>query len=249
MRSILALMLREMSTRYGRTPGGYVWVLIEPLGMIIIMSFVWSLMARSPSLGTSYLLFKGTGYMILQIFSTLGGQIGHSLTFSKSLLFYPRVNWVDAIIARFSLNLLVMLAVTTLILTGILIYEDIRTVLDWGKIGKAVFLAALLGLGVGCLNCFLFTRFPVWQNIWAILTRPLFLISGVIVIYESMPPLAQAILWYNPILHLTGIMRDGFYPTYTPQYISYVYIGCWIVIPMVIGLLLLRQFNRDLLNR
>lgn len=249
IRSILALVLREMSTRYGRTPGGYVWALLEPMGMILILSFAWSLVSRAPSLGTSFLLFKGTGFLILQAFTTLGNQVGHAMTFSKSLLFYPRVTWLDAIIARFSLNFLVVMSVMTLILSGVMIYEEIRTILDWGTIGLAVGLTALLGLGVGCLNCFLFTRFPVWQTVWSILTRPLFLISGVILVYEDMPEIAQQVLWYNPILHLTGIMRDGFYPLYTPSYVSYVYVGCWIFIPMVTGLLLLRQFHRDLLNR
>ncbi len=249
LRSISALIVREMSTRYGRKPGGYIWALLEPLGMILLLSFAWSLLSRSPSLGTSYILFKGTGMLILQMFTTLGNAVGHAISFSRPLLFFPRVTWLDALLARFALNTLVLLCVMTVILTGIMVYEDIRTVLDWNKIALAVLLTALMGLGVGCLNCYLFTRFPVWQNIWAILTRPLFLISGIIVVYEDMPQIAQQVLWFNPLLHLTGIMRDGFYPIYTPQYISLVYIGLWIIIPMVIGLLLLRQFHRDLLNR
>jgi capsular polysaccharide transport system permease protein len=162
LRSIIALMLREMSTRYGRTPGGYLWAILEPLGMIIILSFAWSLLARSPSMGTSFLLFKGTGYLVLQTFTTLGGQVGHALTFSKQLLRYPRVTWVDAIAARFTLNALVVFTVTFIILSGIIIYEDIDVVLGWGPILLAMFFAAGLGLGVGCLNAFLFMRFPVW---------------------------------------------------------------------------------------
>ncbi len=249
MRSIAALMLREMSTRYGRTPGGYIWTVLEPLGMIILLSFAWSLLARTPSLGTSFALFKGTGFLVLQVFTILGGQIGHALTFSKSLLRYPRVTWIDAVMARFLLNMTVVYVVTFLILSGIILFEDLQLLISWGPIFLAMSLAAALGMGVGCLNAFLFIRFPVWQQIWAILTRPLFLISGVIVIYEDMPPLAQAILWYNPILHLTGMMRDGFYVLYRPSYISLVYVGFWIIIPMVIGLLLLKRHHRDLLYR
>ncbi|MCC5956800.1 MAG: hypothetical protein JJU07_11910, partial [Natronohydrobacter sp.] len=43
-RSISALMLREMATRYGRTPGGYLWAVVEPLGMILILGYAWSLL-------------------------------------------------------------------------------------------------------------------------------------------------------------------------------------------------------------
>ena len=248
-RSVSALMLREMTTRYGRTPGGYLWAILEPLGMIVLLGFAWSLLARSPSIGTSHLLFKGTGFLVLHTFTMLGGQVGKALSFSKPLLRYPRVTWVDAIVARFLLNTMVAFTATFLILTGIIIYEGIDTLLRWGPLFAAMGLAAALGLGVGCLNAYLFIRFPVWQQIWAILTRPLFIISGVILIYEDMPLIAQKVLWYNPVLHLTGLMRDGFYPMYRPDYISFVFIGLCIVLPMVTGLLLLRRHHRELLYR
>ena len=122
-------------------------------------------------------------------------------------------------------------------------------ILRWGAILGAMGLTAALGLGVGCLNCFLFMRFPVWNQVWSIATRPLFLISGVIFLYEDMPSLAQSILWYNPILHLTGLMRMGFYPMYRPDYISLVFVGLCILIPMAFGLLLLKRYHRELLTR
>lgn len=248
-RAIVALMLREMSTRYGRTPGGYIWAMLEPLGMIILLSAAFSLMARAPSMGTSFLLFKGTGFMILQVFTLLGGQIGNSLSFSKSLLQYPRVTWGDAIIARFLLNFLVISSVTVIILTGIVIYEDLDILIRWHAVFLAFFLTAALGLGIGVLNCFLFMRMPVWRQIWSIITRPLFLISGVILIYEDMPDFAQEILWYNPLIHLTGLMRVGFYPMYRPEYISFTFIGLAILVPMTMGLILLRRYHRELLSK
>ncbi len=237
-----------MATRYGRRPGGYAWALLQPLGMIVLLAFAWSLLMRSPTLGTSFLLFKATGILVLQTYTTLANAVGQAMSYSRALLFYPRVTWIDAVIARFLLNTLVIWAVSTLILGGILLYDNVRTVLDWGQILLAMGLATGLGLGSGCLNCFLFRRFPVWQNIWGIVTAPLFLISGVLFVYEDLPPLAQTILWYNPILHVTGIMRDGFYPVYSPGYVSLPFVGACILLPMVAGLLLLRQFHRDLLN-
>lgn len=249
LRSIGALMLREMSTRYGRSPGGYIWALLQPLGIIVLLAFAFSLLQRAPALGTSFILFKATGMLILQIFLNLGNSVGQSLSYSKALLFYPRVSWVDAVIARFLLNTLVAVCVMVIILGGIMLFEGIRTVLDWYKIVLSTVMVSLFGFGIGCINCYLFMRFPVWLNLWGIITAPLFLISGVIFLYEDLPPIAKDILWYNPLVHLTGLMRDGFYPIYTPTYISLAYVTGWIMIPMVTGLLLLRQFNRDLINR
>jgi len=248
-RSVSALVLREMGTRYGRSPGGYVWALAQPLGIIVLLAFAFSLLARTPSLGTSFILFKATGFLLLQAFNNIGGTVGGSLSYSRSLLLYPRVVWLDALIARFLLNTLVIWVVSFVILAGVIVFEDLRVTLDWSKVFLSGALATMLGLGFGCLNAYLFARFPIWTNVWSILTAPLFLISGVIFLYENMPPFAQSILWYNPLLHVTGIMRDGFYTAYSPGYISVMYVMTCALVPMVIGLLLLRQFHRDLLFR
>ncbi len=249
LRSIAALVLREMGARYGRRPGGYVWALLQPLGIIVVLAFAFSLLARSPSLGTSFLLFKGTGLLIVQLVTALSHTVGHAMGYSRALLFYPCVAWIDAVIARFLLNSLVLWVVTALILSGIILYDQITPMLDWGRIALAMSMATLLGLGLGCLNCFLFQRFPIWQNLWGMITAPLFLVSGVIFLYEEMPLLAQQVLWFNPVLHLTGLMRDGFYPGYAPGYVSLAYVGVCALVPMVLGLLLLRQYHRDLLQR
>lgn len=247
LRAISTLIIREVYTSYGRTPGGYIWAILTPLGMIIIMGYAWSLLARSPSLGTSFLLFKGSGLLVLGVFTGLGGTIGGALTSLKKLLLLPRMTWGDAILAKFLFHTALKFTVTFIILAGIVIYDDINTIMRWWPVMASMIFAALLGLSAGCLNAYLFKRFAVWSTIWGILTRPLLIISGVLVIYEDMPELAQRILWYNPVIHLTGLMRQGFYPMYHPEYISLLYVSLWVMIPMTIGLLLLRRYQRELL--
>ena len=41
-------------------------------------------------------------------------------------------------------------------------------------------MAGLLGLGVGTINCVLFGLFPTWRHFWNVLTKPLFVVSGVL---------------------------------------------------------------------
>lgn len=248
-RSILALMLREMSTRFGRKPGGYVWIVLQPLGVIILLALAFSLMQRHPKLGTSFLLFKTTGYLILTQFKLISQLVGQGLSYSRPLLEYPGVSWIDALLARFILNALIGVLVMAILLTGVIYYDGLNLALDWPRIVLAVTLTMFLSFGVGCLNCVLFLRFDVWSNLWGMLTAPLMLVSGVIILYEETPALAQKILWYNPVMHLTGMMRDGFYSTYTPTYISVPYVLACTLIPMAVGLLLLRRFHRVLLER
>ena len=248
MRSIVALILREMSTRYGDKPGGYIWAVLEPLGAIVIMSIAFSLLLRSPSLGNSFILIYAAGFLPFSIYQAVSNMVARSLNFSRPLLFYPSVTWLDAILARAILNMLTGFLITYLLLFGIIMMTDTAVVLKIVPLFSAMVLAALLGFGIGCMNCFLMGLIPTWDIVWAIATRPLFIISGVIFIYEDMPRNIQSILWYNPLMHITGLMRTGVYPMYSPDYISYVYVLGFALLPTLLGLLLLRRYYRDILN-
>ena len=247
-RTIMALILREMSTRYGRSPGGYVWALLEPLGSIVILGLGFSLLIRSPSLGSSFIFFYATGFLPFHVYQSLALFVSRAINFSRPLLFYPAVTWVDAILARFILNSVTGILVTYLLLAGILAVSDTRSVIDIQPILIAMGQAMLLGLGIGALNCALIGLFSAWEMIWSIFTRPLFLASGVIFIYEDMPTVVQDILWYNPLMHIIGYMRTGFYPMYNPEYLSLAFpVGCGLIC-LAMGLVLLGRYHRDILN-
>ncbi len=247
LRTIAALVLREMSTRFGRKPGGYLWALLGPLGIIIMLAFGFSLLARTPALGTSFLLFQATGLLVYQLFRGTSRLVGVSLTYSKSLLIYPGVTWIDAVIARFLLNTTVSVVVMIIILTGVVIYQDISLILDWGMIVSGVALTILLAFGFGVLNAYLSERFEIYDNLYAIATAPLLLASGVVFLYDDLPVLAQEVLWYNPLIHTIGMMRAGFYSVYQPQYLSPGLVVFSALVPMALGLLLLRRYHRELL--
>ena len=43
LRTVTALILREMVTTYGRNPGGYAWAVMEPAMGTVLISFIFSL--------------------------------------------------------------------------------------------------------------------------------------------------------------------------------------------------------------
>ena len=247
-RSVAALMLREMSTQYGRNPGGYVWALLEPLGSIVMMSLGFSLIIREPPLGTSFLLFYATGTMPFGLYNAISSTTARALVFSRPLLSYPAVTWADAIIARFLLNTLTEIAVSVILMTAIIIWTGGVSVLNLWPVLESAGLAAMLGLGIGCMNATIGGLYPTWLMVWGIATRPLIIASGVIFLYTDLPRAAQEILWYNPLVHIIGLMRSGFYPMYQADYASPVYVMS-ISLPMIaLGLLLLRRYHKDILS-
>ena len=243
LRSIAALVLREMQSRYGRSPGGYVWAILEPLGMITLLAFGFSLLLRRPSLGDSFLLFYATGYLPFQLYGRLQQMVSQALKYSRSLLVYPVVKWFDAIVARVLLHSLTGLLVATLLLTGIVVILELDVHVDVVPVLVAFAIAIGIGSGIGMTNAVLLSYFPIWRTIWTIATRPLMLASGVLYIYEDLPQIARDILWYNPLLHMTAVARSGFFPTYDPQFVSPAYVGGFAFVVLFLGLLLMRRFN------
>jgi len=250
-RTVIALMLREMSTTYGRSPGGYLWAVLEPVGAVGMFTLIVAvgLKIRQPSIGVSFPLFFATGILPFLMYNKIAGKVSTAVTFSKALLSYPGVTFADAVMGRFILNALTQVMVFYLVMTGILWGFETRAILDFGPIVLGLTMAMMLALGIGALNCYLIPTFPVWASLWGILTTPLFFLSSIIYTYEDLPQLGRDILWWNPLVHIVGMVRRGFYPTYEATYVTPVYVFAIAFVTLTLGLLLLRRYHREILNR
>jgi len=246
-RAISALIIREMTTTYGRSPGGYIWTVAQPVALILVLSLAFSLMLRSPPLGTNFTLFYATGLLPLRMFQALSSNVGGALQFSKPLLGYPRVTFIDAIAGRAILTVLTQFVVSAIILGVINLWSHSSDTVTFERIFESYMLAIILGIGIGTLNCFLFTLLPVWRLIWGVTTGPLVLLSAIFYLYEDVPLFAQNILWYNPLVHVTGLARAGFFSTYNPSYISAPFVLTCALVPAFFGVLMLRKYGRSIL--
>lgn len=249
VRIIVALMLREISTTYGRSVGGYLWAVLEPVLGVALLTVIFSLTLAKPSLGTNFPLFYATGFLPFVMYNDMSAKIAQSIRFSKPFLAYPSVTFLDSMIARLLLNALTHTAVLAIVMTGIFVIFQLPLIIDMGPVVEALLLLTLLAAGVGTVNCYLISTFPVWERAWQIVTRPLFLVSGIFFLYDMMPPQAQAILWYNPLIHCIGLLRTGVYPTYKADYVSHGYVIAVSVGLLLLGLLLLVRNYRRLLER
>lgn len=248
LRTILALMLREMTTSYGRSPGGYMWAILEPAAGTALMTFIFSLGFRNPALGSDFPIFYASGLVPFFAYGAISSKVGTAILYSKSLLVYPAVTYLDALLARFILTAMTQMMVAYILFSFIIVVMDNAVSLTFGPILLGFGMAMALGLGIGTLNGFLFAVFPLWQQAWSILTRPLFIISGIFFLYDTIPEPYRGYLWYNPLVHVVGMSRSGFYARYEAAYVSPVYVFAVAGICFVVGLLFLHRYHRDILH-
>lgn len=247
-RTVAALFMREMSTTYGRNAMGYAWAILEPVAGIVLLSLVFSAAFRAPSLGTNFPLFYASGVLPFLAYIDISQKVSGALRFSKQLLFYPGVTFIDAILARFLLNALTQALVFMIILAGLITAFDLRVILNIPHLAMGFALSLWLALGVGALNCFLASTFPSWERTWAILNRPLFILSCIFFVFDDVPQPYQDWLWWNPLIHVVGLVRSGIYATYDASYTSPGYVLACGGVPLALGLLFLRRYHQDIIN-
>ena len=247
-RAIMALVLREMSTTYGRSPGGYVWAILEPVAGVAILTAIFSVGFRNPPIGTNFPLFYATGMVPFVAYMGVSAKVSQSINYSRQLLAYPSITYVDAVLARFLLNALTSVLVGYIIFSGILFIFGVRSALALDRIALAYAMAGALALGVGTMNSVLISMFPVWQQVWSILNRPLFIISGVFFLFDTIPQPYRDYLWYNPLIHVIGYMRSAFYGGYEANYVSPLYVFGLSLVLLVLGLVFLRRYHRDIIS-
>jgi capsular polysaccharide transport system permease protein len=209
LRVVSAFTMREISTRYGRSPGGYIWAFVEPAAYIFIMSSLREALGGLPAEGDSYVLFFATGYLAYMLYNGMYHYLASSISANKSLMRYPTVAPIDAVVGRFMLQALTSAVVSTVIIAGSYLTVRHSTPIQWELVLGASAFAWLLALGVSFANIVLFVKFPIYEKLFAVVSRPLLLLSGVFIIPTDLPHPMSDILLDNPITHIVMLFRDG----------------------------------------
>lgn len=249
IRVVGALLIREMSTRFGSKPGGYVWAIIDPAGHIAFMSLIFMAITHTPALGKSFALFFATGYLAFQFYAAMAGFLNGAVKANRTLLSYPNVAPIDTIVARYILQAGTTSVVSFCVLGVILLTVDQPVYLNWPAIIEAAFAATVLGLGIGIFNNVATLRFPLYEQVFNIINRPMFLISGVFFLPDALPAPVRDIVLLNPLVHVVMLFRKGFYREYRAEMMNMTYLYSFALTILFMGLLLFTRSASVLRSR
>lgn len=102
---IRALMIRELTTRFGRDNIGFLWVMVEPLLFAGLVSIMWNYIHGKSEHGMGMTAFVITGYIPIQLFRHGVSRSVAVFTANASLLYHRQVTILDFIIVRFLIEL------------------------------------------------------------------------------------------------------------------------------------------------
>lgn len=226
-----------MTTRYGTKFGGYMWAVLDPVLTIAILTGAFSAVAHVPPIGRSFTLFFATGYAAFYMYRSTSEQVSSAVQANRALLNYPVVQPLDTVIARTVLQLVTLFVVNLLLFGGLYFVVDFDSI-DLAPIFLACLLAISLGCGVGICNIVWFHLSSTYQQVWGIINRPAFLVSGVFFLPETIPHPFREVLMWNPLVHIIGLFRKGFYPTYRAGYVDVGFVAGLALFSITFGLTL-----------
>ena len=244
---VYALLMREITTRFGSQKLGYLWAILDTASYIIILGTIKELIHPNAYPGISYPVFLAVSFLGYTMFRNIAIRSMDAFSSNKGLFIYKQVKPFDTIVARFLLEV-ILSAIVFIILLFIGWYlglniecKDMFMVLI-GYIWYAIF-----GLSMGVFFAVFGFFYENFKKIINLIFLPMFFLSALFYTVDSLPPIARKILLLNPIVHFEEFIRGSYFYAFNTQYVNYLYMLMWTVIPLFIGLYLYKKSERKII--
>jgi capsular polysaccharide transport system permease protein len=247
-RVLVALMLRDIKTRFGGTEWGFLLAIGWPLSHILILLLINAGLGRTAPYGESAALWFATGIIPFMAFSYMSRFIMMGILLNKPLLCFPTVKITDILFARAIVEVLsagLVILITLTIFWGVGI--DFMPI-DIVQASFALLAMMLLGLGFGAINAIIAAAFPFWMTGYALCMVLFWMSSGILFVPDALPAFARDWLAYLPYLQGVEWMRSAYYEGYGGSILDKTYLLSWGVATLFIGLALERLVRGRMLQ-
>jgi capsular polysaccharide transport system permease protein len=242
-RVIGALLIRELLTRYGRSNIGFLWLFVEPTAFILIVSIVWSKFRGNQVSDIPIVAFAITGYSTMLMWRYAVGRCLNALKSNKPLLYHRQVRILDIYVARI---LLEEMAMTMALIALTIVFYSI----DWLPLPEDVLqvfvgwlLLCWLTFGLALTIGGLAERWDVVARTWHPLSYILMAASGVAFTVNALPPGAQRLALWNPIINTVEYLREGWFGSVMHAHYDLGYVFACNIVLMLVGISLVGQIG------
>jgi capsular polysaccharide transport system permease protein len=243
---IHALMIRELTTRFGRENIGFLWIMIEPLLFAGLVAIIWRFMRGPEEHNISIVAFVVTGYIPITLFRHGVGRSISLFVANSSLLYHRQIKIIDFIFVRFIIELIGCMMAYVFIATILIAFGLFPVPDDLGMFLVGWFLYALFTLSLCFVIAPLSEKSEVLEKFMPVTTYVMIPFSGLFTMNAWLTPPMRQYLLYSPFVNAMEIMRKGIWGgKVTAYYDVWNPLICSAVV-MLIGLALSRSARRTL---
>lgn len=208
---VFALLFREIKTRskdenYGLL--SLVSIILEPAFTVLALAAFFYLLRTEEMMGVPIFLFVAVSMTAFSIIRRAMATVPRTMRNTRAFYSYPNVKPIDAVLARFILEMALTIFGGFLVLLFLWWFFDM-TISDQNLLhALAIFLMLLVaGFGISLFLAVYGMRFPFIQKIMSPFTRVLFITSAVIHPAAELPSKAQWYIAFNPFAHAMELLR------------------------------------------
>ena len=238
---IYALLLRELASRFGKSRGGFIWVMAEPIAHLLVPILIFGFLRNFGVPGIEYPVFLFYGFLPFLLFKAICLQIVDGVNSAQGLLSYRQVMLMDVFVSKAMAHWVIQAIVFVIVLTGLAMLG--YDVLPGHPIELAGILAltTVLAFGLGVVLAAIASLAPDARSVIKIMFMPLYFASGILFPVTRFPDEWVRWMSLNPVLHVVELSRtmaiDGYRPM---QYTSLAYPVALALSLTLLGLMLYR---------
>jgi capsular polysaccharide transport system permease protein len=246
VRVIHALMIRELTTRFGRENIGFLWIMVEPLLFAVLVGIIWRLSKGPEEHGMSVIAFVVSGYIPITVFRHCVARSVAVFTANGSLLYHRQVKVLDFILVRFIIELLGSMMAYVFIAAILMYFGEFPVPRDLGLFLAGWFVYALFCFSVALIIAPLSEMSEALEKFVPVTTYIMIPFSGLFYMASWMTPNIREYILWSPFVNGMEMMRKGIWgDQITAYYNVWNPIACTVV-AATIGLALCRHVRRTL---
>lgn len=243
---IKALMIRELTTRFGRENIGFLWVMAEPMLFAGLVGLVWTYMKGPEEHGVGIVAFVASGYIPLTFLRNSFGRCTSIFVANGSLMYHRQIKLMDFILVRVLIEFIgAMMA--WLFIGLVLGYFGLFPVpADIGFVlaGWSLYFLFVLSM------CFIIAPLSeMSETIEKLLPVTIYIaipFSGTFNMASWLTPEARDVVLWSPMVNAMEMMRYGLFGEQVRPYFNpWVPISTTVIF-LIVGLALCRQVRRTL---
>ena len=247
VRVIVALMYRELNTRYGRENIGFLWVVGEPILFCGGVSVLWTVIRPPYDNGIPMTAFVISGYVPLTIWRHCVSRAVKAYNANGALLFHKQVTPTDIIVTRVILEVAGALAAGLIITLAAIWLGYMKPPVDVGLVYIGLAYQIAFSLASALLIASLSEMSEFVEKVIGVVMYLSLPFSGAFTMVAWLPKAFQQAVLYSPSVHSLEMIRAGeFGPAFETHY-SYVYATYSIGIMILVGLILTSRVRKYIL--
>lgn len=244
LRVLGALLIREMLTRYGRHNIGFLWLFVEPMLFTLGVTALWTATKALHGSDLPIVAFALTGYSSVLLWRNMPGRCIGALWANLSLLYHRNIKVLDIYIARLLLEFggatISFSALSILFISiGWLSAPE-----DFLKVAAGWLLIAWFGAALAITLGALSHESELVDKLWHPASYLIFPLSGSAFMVDALPPMAQEIVLYIPMVHGVELVREGYFGSRARAHYDLGYLVSVTLALSCVALLVVRRIAR-----